>query len=154
MAGAVSVGTSAAIITITIMVLISLHPFAFRKIFLLAVALLGFSSAFCFADSVFMARQYSFSPDQKLHAQAAVSSQENRKAPLIWASFESADAESCRVMLSNNLLEATLVGTALQTDQLLAPRSDAPFSDTLACAHSPVGLTLALPPHDDAAFRL
>src|SRR5688572_11631473 len=44
--------------TIIDMVLISIHPFAVRKIFLLAVALLGFSSAFCFADPVFMTRQY------------------------------------------------------------------------------------------------
>jgi hypothetical protein len=44
--------------TIVDMVLISIHPFAVRKIFLLAVALLGLSSAFCFADPVFMTRQY------------------------------------------------------------------------------------------------
>jgi hypothetical protein len=36
------------------MVLISIHPFAFRKIFVLIVALLGLSSAVCFADSLFM----------------------------------------------------------------------------------------------------
>ena len=46
------------------MVLISIHPFAVRKIFLLAVALLGLSSAFCFADPVFMTRQYARSQDQ------------------------------------------------------------------------------------------
>jgi hypothetical protein len=46
------------------MVLISIHPFAVRKIFLLAVALLGLSSAFCFADPVFMARQYAPSQPQ------------------------------------------------------------------------------------------
>jgi hypothetical protein len=124
------------------MVLISLHPFAFRKILLLAVGLLGFSSAFCFADSLFMARHYASSPDQKSHARAAVSSQENQKTSLIRASFESADAESCRVVPSNNPLETTLVGTALQTGQ-----------DIPAGAHSPV-LTLALAPHDDSAFRL
>jgi hypothetical protein len=36
------------------MVLISIHPFAFRKILVLIVALLGLSSAVCFADSIFM----------------------------------------------------------------------------------------------------
>ena len=36
------------------MVLVSIHPFALRRIFLVAAALLFFS-AFCFADSVFMA---------------------------------------------------------------------------------------------------
>lgn len=39
------------------MVLISIHPFAFRKVFLILAALLCFS-AFCFADPVFMAQQY------------------------------------------------------------------------------------------------
>jgi hypothetical protein len=39
------------------MVLISIHPFAFRKIFLIAATLLGLS-AFCFADSLFMARRF------------------------------------------------------------------------------------------------
>ena len=49
---------SVAIKTITNMVLISMQPFALRKIFLLAVALLCLSSAFCFADSLFMTRRY------------------------------------------------------------------------------------------------
>lgn len=34
--------------------MISIQPFAFRKIFLLVAALLGLSSAACFADSLFM----------------------------------------------------------------------------------------------------
>lgn len=44
------------------MILISIHPFAFKKLFLLVVAFLCVSSALCFADSLFMARQ--FAPDQ------------------------------------------------------------------------------------------
>jgi hypothetical protein len=36
------------------MVLISIRPFAFKKIFLLVAALLCLSSAICFADSLFM----------------------------------------------------------------------------------------------------
>jgi len=40
------------------MVLISLHPFAFRKIFLVAAVILGLSSAVCFGDSVFMAKRH------------------------------------------------------------------------------------------------
>jgi hypothetical protein len=36
------------------MLLISIQPFAFRKIFVLVAALLGLSSAACFADSLFM----------------------------------------------------------------------------------------------------
>ena len=43
---------------ITSMVLISIHPFALRKLFLLIVAFLCFS-AFCFADPVLMVRRYS-----------------------------------------------------------------------------------------------
>jgi hypothetical protein len=49
------------IITITSMVLISIHPFAFRKLFLVIVAFLCFS-AFCLADPVLMVRRYSNHP--------------------------------------------------------------------------------------------
>jgi hypothetical protein len=45
------------------MVLISIHPFALRKIFLVIVALLCFS-ALCFADPVLMVHRYSTSPRQ------------------------------------------------------------------------------------------
>jgi hypothetical protein len=40
------------------MVLISIDPFAFKKAFLLVVALLGLSSALCFADPLFMSSQF------------------------------------------------------------------------------------------------
>jgi hypothetical protein len=40
------------------MILISIHPFASRKLFFLIVAFLFASSAFCFADSLFMTRHY------------------------------------------------------------------------------------------------
>ena len=46
------------IITITTMVLISIHPFGFRKALLIVLALVGFS-AVCFADPVLVARRYS-----------------------------------------------------------------------------------------------
>jgi hypothetical protein len=39
------------------MVLISIHPFLFRKIFLVLLALFGFS-ALCFADPVLMTHRY------------------------------------------------------------------------------------------------
>ena len=39
------------------MVLISIHPFALRRIFLLVLALVGFSKL-CFADPVLMAHRY------------------------------------------------------------------------------------------------
>jgi hypothetical protein len=66
-----SFGMSVAIKTITNMVLISMQPFAVRKIFLLAVALLCLSSAFCFADSLFMARRYAPSKHEN-HGEVSV----------------------------------------------------------------------------------
>lgn len=76
--------------TINSMVLISIHPFAVRKIFLLAVALLGLSSAVCFADPLFMTRQYAPSPDQKGSAQTASAPNLNRtELSLLWRSFGS-----------------------------------------------------------------
>lgn len=42
------------LITITSMVLISIHPFASKRIFLVVGALLCLSSAFCFADPLLM----------------------------------------------------------------------------------------------------
>jgi hypothetical protein len=40
------------------MILISIHPFAIKKLFLLVVAFLCVSSALSFADSLFMTRHY------------------------------------------------------------------------------------------------
>ena len=71
------------------MVLISIHPFAVRKIFLLAVALLGLSSVVCFADPLFMTRQYAPSRNQSRSAQTATAPQANLEPSLIWRSFES-----------------------------------------------------------------
>jgi hypothetical protein len=51
---------SAAIKTITDMVLISIHPFALRKVFL-AIGVLLCLSALCFADPVLMAQHYAAS---------------------------------------------------------------------------------------------
>jgi hypothetical protein len=45
------------IIIITAMILVSLHPFVFRKVVLLA-AILGLSSILCFGDSILLARRY------------------------------------------------------------------------------------------------
>jgi hypothetical protein len=49
--------------TIIDMVLISIHPFALRKLFLLIVAFLCFS-ALCLADPVLMVRRYSARPER------------------------------------------------------------------------------------------
>jgi len=43
------------------MVLVSIHPFAFRRLLLIAAVLFGLS-AVCFGDCLFMARQYSARP--------------------------------------------------------------------------------------------
>ena len=48
---------AAAIKTITTMVLISIDPFALRRLLLVIVALVGFT-ALCLADPVLMARRY------------------------------------------------------------------------------------------------
>ncbi len=57
MPGTNGFGMFGAIKTIANMVLISLSPFTYRKILLIAVALLGLS-AVCFADPVLMAQRY------------------------------------------------------------------------------------------------
>ena len=49
-----AVACSVLIITITSMVLISIQPFAIRKIFLFVATLLCVSSAICVADSLYM----------------------------------------------------------------------------------------------------
>ena len=70
------------------MVLISIHPFAFRKIFLAIVALLGLSSALCFADPVFMTKQYSPARDQLRPARSTTAAQGiGPEQSLMWRSF-------------------------------------------------------------------
>jgi hypothetical protein len=76
------------VITIIPMVLVSIHPFAVRKIFLLALAILGLSSALCFADPVFMARQYDPARDHTRPARIAIASRANLKGhSLIWTAL-------------------------------------------------------------------
>ena len=40
------------------MILVSINPFALKKMFLLVAALLGLSSAICFADPLFMSTRF------------------------------------------------------------------------------------------------
>ncbi|MEY2505497.1 MAG: hypothetical protein QOG27_1777 [Verrucomicrobiota bacterium] len=63
-------------ITIIAMVLISLRPLAFKKIVLLAVAILGLSSVASFADSVFMARRYAPAKQWPSSGSSGLSSQD------------------------------------------------------------------------------
>jgi hypothetical protein len=53
------------------MVLISIQPFAFKKIFLLAAILLGLSSAICLADPLFMSLHGPGCDRQPNHIQTA-----------------------------------------------------------------------------------
>ena len=48
------------------MILVSITPFAFKKICLLVAALLGLSSAICFADPLFMSTRF-MSRDHRSH---------------------------------------------------------------------------------------
>jgi hypothetical protein len=79
------------------MVLISMHPFAFRRLFLVILAVAGFS-ALCFADPVLMARRYS--PD----ATRATIARPPSPAPA---------AERFGNLDSNNLISPTLTGSSV-----------------------------------------
>jgi len=46
------------------MILVSINPFAFKKMVLVAAALLGLSSAICFADPLFMSTRFAFRDHQ------------------------------------------------------------------------------------------
>ena len=59
-------------ITIIIMVLVSIHPFALRRLLLIAAVLFGLSAA-CFADCLFMARQYAVRSTHGRHLQSEAS---------------------------------------------------------------------------------
>jgi hypothetical protein len=61
--------------TITSMVLISIHPFGLRKVFLVIVAFLCFS-ALCFADPVLMVHRYTSPSEHFPAAKTAAGSQE------------------------------------------------------------------------------
>jgi F0F1-type ATP synthase assembly protein I len=52
------------IIIISTMILVSINPFALKKMFLLVAALLGLSSAICFADPLFMSTRFAFRDHQ------------------------------------------------------------------------------------------
>lgn len=94
------------------MVLISIHPFALRKIFLLAVALLGFSSAFCFADPLFMTRQYGDFRDQALPAQPVAAPKTNSdELSLSWFLFEDSDLRTLAVFKNPGEIGLMFSGT-------------------------------------------
>jgi hypothetical protein len=134
------------VITIATMVLISIHPFAFRKIFLLAAALLGFSSAFCFADSLFMARQYAPSQNRSRSTHFVAQPQGNPGPDFVLGSFESPAVKNFGRLQTAAFLDRALGETELGIDQVF-PSGAAPFSQMPACLPT-TGLILALPvPH-------
>src|ERR1044071_7373976 len=93
------------IIAISAMVLVSLHPFAFRKIALLAAAILGFSSVVCFADSLFMTRQYEPAEHQARSGGAGGRSQSATTATRIPLPQGSSKIESGQAGLPPGFLE-------------------------------------------------
>jgi hypothetical protein len=133
------------------MVLISIHPFAARKIVLLAVALLGVSSALCFADSLFMARRYAPSQDRGRFAPIVAQSQQ-RTGPYSAnlrsaASLEMKNGGETRPFGSGDM---ELVQVGFQVDQYLATRIFAPSSQMPVCVRSNAGLAFALSAADTA----
>ena len=77
------------------MVLVSIHPFAVRKIFLLAIAVLGLSSALCSADPLFMTRQYAAAGDQARQARPVITPQATLdRSSVIWLSFKNSPERS------------------------------------------------------------
>jgi hypothetical protein len=133
------------------MVLISIHPFAVRKIVLLAVALLGVSSALCFADSLFMARRYAPSQDRSRPAQLVAQPQHSigsssANVPSA-ANLKMKNGGDTRPLVPGDM---ELVRAGFQVDQYLATRIFAPFSEMAVCGPSNAGLALALSGADTA----
>ena len=80
------------IITITSMVLISIQPFALKKIFLLVATLLCLSSAICLGDSLFMSLHSKPYGHQLNHSQAALRAvSEQTVQPLLPIACQSLD---------------------------------------------------------------
>ncbi|HYJ07229.1 MAG TPA: hypothetical protein VEX43_19020 [Chthoniobacterales bacterium] len=77
------------------MVLVSIHPFAVRKIFLLVIGVLGLSSAFCFADPLFMTRRYAAAGDQERQARRVITPQATLdRSSMIRLSFKNSPERS------------------------------------------------------------
>ena len=134
------------ITTITTMVLISIHPFVLRKIFLVAAALLSLSSALCFADPLFMTSQYAPSSDQALSVRARIATQTNRdELSLNWQSIE----RSVGLSDDTTIAFPTSFGEiGHEIEPALLAISVAAFSETPVCWLPRVAnLALATPGH-------
>lgn len=128
------------------MVLVSIHPFASWKIFLLAAALLGLSSVVCFGDSLFMARHYAPSRDQGRRTQLAIESQANLQSFSICQPALRSDTEYFSALRSITRVDMAVFEDRLEWNQVpaisIAPRS----CEIPVCVPSSVGLALALAP--------
>jgi hypothetical protein len=106
-----SAGTATAIKTITSMVLISIHPFALRRLFLVVLALAGFS-ALCFADPVLMAQRYGAEKHRTAANKALVVSPVT-PAPDLSPNFESANLSFSIVANAPVTLDEAAIPTRL-----------------------------------------
>lgn len=135
------------IIAIATMVLISIHPFAVRKILLLAVALLGLSSAFCFADPVFMTRQYEPSRDQTPTRPLMAPLANLDEISPLWRSFESSAERS------DGLRTVVFFAPLGETSPVFSERIVAAFTRVPGCWRSETSLKLALSGRQNGSSR-
>ena len=135
------------IITIATMVLISIHPFAVRKIFLLAVALLGLSSAFCFADPLFMTRQYKPHCDQTRPQPVMAPLANLDELSPLWRSFESSAERS------DDLRTVAFFAPLGETSPVFSERIVAALTRTPVCWRSDASLKLALSARNSGSSR-
>ena len=98
------------------MVLISIHPFAFRKIFLLAALLLGLSSALCLADSLFMTRYYVPSEHRAGIPKSAGPAEEQTRSKSVSPLFEKLDGENSHADFEPNLTRPVPANGFSETD--------------------------------------
>jgi hypothetical protein len=108
------------------MVLISIHPFAFRKIFVLIVALLGLSSAVCFADSIFLT----------LHPASHNHRVVNQAQP---AFFAPKDGELSQYRTATELLILNLRNASMSSDDR-SPNDDKQFASLRLEANNAPGI--------------
>ena len=132
---------------ITSMVLISIHPFCLRKIFLIVVALLCFS-AFCFADPVLMVQRYA-THSERLDALKATSSTWQRSPgpgePEV-AKSPSGDFESIDSALgARATVSAEWIGPSIPLRSSLFPSAACVFRAKNSTANLADGLGLRAP---------
>ena len=76
------------------MVLVSINPFALKKIFILVAALLGLSSAICLADPLFMTTRFTLRDHQSRRASLAVLSVTGQTEQLSFATAKDIISDS------------------------------------------------------------